>query len=127
MPATTDFLGRETPLESVRRRRFNPSTARAAGKPTREEQHGQRSDAQHQGKEEAEGGVEQEEERRPHPVAVRVGPGAGSAGPEPLRQEELAEQPSTGAALRPLPCGEECRRGRTESRYSAAIIRPAAE
>ena len=31
MPATTDFLGRETPLESVRPRRFNPATARARG------------------------------------------------------------------------------------------------
>src|SRR5262249_11847193 len=92
MPAITDFLGRETPLESVRRRRFNPSTARAAGKPTREEQHGQGSDAQHQGKEEAEGRVEQEEERRPHPLAVRVGPGAGSTGPEPLRQEGVVRK-----------------------------------
>src|SRR5262252_6233509 len=107
MPATTEFLGRETPLESVRRRRFNPSTARArAGKPTREEQHGQGSDAQYQGKEEAEGGVEQEEERRPHPVAVRVGTGAGSAGPESVRQEELAERPIDGAALHPFPFEE---------------------
>ena len=46
VPATTEFLGRETPLESVRLRRFNPSTARVrAGKPPREEQHGQGSDA----------------------------------------------------------------------------------
>src|SRR5262249_58421637 len=99
MPATTEFLGRETPLESVRRRRFNPSTARArAGKPTREERHGQGSDAQQQGKEEAEGGVEQEEKRRSRPVAVRVGAGAASARPESVRQEELAERPIDGAA-----------------------------
>src|SRR6516225_4497283 len=91
------ILSSETPLESVRQRRFNPSTARArAGKPPREEQHGQGSDAQHQGKEEAEGGVEQEEKRRPHPLAVRVGPGASPTGPEPLRQEELAERPIDG-------------------------------
>src|SRR5215471_10477765 len=90
MPATTEFLGRETPLESVRRRRFNPSPLAHAGKPTREEHHGQGSNAQQQGEEEAEGGVEQEEKRRSHPLAVRVGTGAGSAGPESVRQEELS-------------------------------------
>src|SRR6516164_3615079 len=88
--------GSESPLESVRRRRFNPSTPAHAGKPTREEHHGQGSDAQQQGEEEAEGGVEQEEKRRSHALAVRVGPGASPTGPEPLRQEELAERPIDG-------------------------------
>src|SRR5215468_9085878 len=60
-----------------------------AGKPTPEERHGQGSDAQQQGKEEAEGGVEQEEKGRPRPLAVRFGTGAAPAGPESLRQEEL--------------------------------------
>ena len=89
---------------SVARLRLNPCARGAsippplapAGKPTREERHGQGSDAQHQGKEEAEGGVEQEEKRRSHPLAVRVGPGASPTGPEPLRQEELAERPIDG-------------------------------
>src|SRR6516165_2121866 len=88
----------ETPLESVRRRRFNPSTPAHAGKPTREERHGQGSDAQQQGEEEAEGGVEQKEERRPHALAVRAGAGTSAARAESLRQEELAERPQRRAA-----------------------------
>src|SRR5262245_27860871 len=95
---------------TIVRLRLNPCAGGASirpGKPTREEHHGQGSDAQQQGKEKAEGGVEQEEERRPHPLAVRVGPRATSARAEPFRQEELAERPIDGVALHPLPCGEE--------------------
>src|SRR5215470_12435700 len=103
MRATREF--------SPARPRLNPCVGGAsirppsahAGKPTREEHHGQGSDAQQQGKEEAEGGVEQEEERRPHPFAVRVGPGAAPARAESLRQEELAER-RRGAS--PRPCRE---------------------
>src|SRR5215475_734388 len=61
-----------------------------AGKPIREERHGQGSDAQQQGEEEAEGGLEQEEKGRPHALAVRVGPGASPARAESVRQEELS-------------------------------------
>src|SRR5262245_43599404 len=90
MPATREFsLARLRLNPCVRGASIPPPLARA-GKPTREEQHGQGSDAQQQGKEEAEGGVEQEEERRPHALAVRVGTGASPARAEPLRQEELA-------------------------------------
>src|SRR5215471_20562277 len=107
MRATAEF--------SLVRPRLNPCAGGAsilpppapAGKPTREERHGQGSDAQHQGKEETEGGVEQEEEKRPHPLAVRVGTGAGSARPESLRQEELAARPIDGRGASPsLPSGE---------------------
>src|SRR5215831_992945 len=108
MPATRKGCQRPRNF-SVVRLRLNPCVRGAsirpplahAGKPTREERHGQGSDAQQQGKEEAEGGVEQEEERRPHALAVRVGPGATPARPESLRQEELDERPIDGAALRP--------------------------
>src|SRR6516164_7562727 len=74
-----------------------------AGKPIREERHGQGSDAQQQGEEEAEGGLEQEEKRRPRPLAVRFGTGAAPAGPESLRQEELTDR-RRGAS--PRPCGQ---------------------
>jgi hypothetical protein len=84
----TEFSS-ESRLESVRRRRFNHAPS---GKPIREESHGQGSDAQHQGKEEAKGRVEQEEERRPHPVAVRFGPGANPARAKSVRQEELLRE-----------------------------------
>src|SRR5262249_46298657 len=97
MPATRKGCQRPRNF-SVVRLRLNPCVRGAsirpplahAGKPTREERHGQGSDAQQQGKEEAEGGVEQEEERRPHALAVRVGPGATSARAESVRQEELS-------------------------------------
>src|SRR5215831_1624375 len=106
---------RPTAGTTLARPRLNPRAGGAsirpppahAGKPTAEERHGQGSDAQQQGEEEAEGGVEQEEERRPHALAVRVGPGATPARPESLRQEELDERPIDGAALQPLPSGEE--------------------
>src|SRR5262245_50190532 len=91
MPAATEFSRASLRLNPCADGASIPPPLAHASKPTREEQHGQGSDAQYQGKEEAEGGVEQEEERRPHPVAVRVGTGAGSAGPESVRQEELAE------------------------------------
>src|SRR5690349_10169602 len=81
--------GRRTPLESVRRRRFNPFTPHA-GKSSREERHGQGSAAQHQGEEEAEGRVEQEEEGRSQPFALRADAGADTARAEPVRKEELA-------------------------------------
>src|SRR5262245_57670621 len=100
---------------TLARLRLNPCAGGAsippppaqAGKPIWEERHGQGSDAQQQGKEEAEGGVEQEEERRPHALAVRVSAGASAARAESLRQEELAQRPIDGASFHPLPCGEE--------------------
>src|SRR5215467_15202825 len=73
-----------------------------AGKPTPEERHGQGSDAQQQGKEEAEGGVEQEEKGRPRPLAVRFGTGAAPAGPESLRQEKLTELTERRRGASPL-------------------------
>src|SRR5262249_30029332 len=99
---------RPTAQATLARPRLNPCAGGAsirppsahAGKPAWEEHHGQGSDAQHQGKEEAEGGVEQEEEKRSHALAVRVGPGANPARAESLRQKELAARPQ-GA----LPCG----------------------
>src|SRR5262249_28811113 len=66
------------------------SIPRAGGQPIREECHGQGSDAQQQGEEEAEGRVEQEEEGGPQPLAVRPGAGANPARAEPVREEELA-------------------------------------
>src|SRR6516225_9719714 len=107
MPASAHRKGCERPRDfSLATPRLNPCAGGAsirpppahAGKSIREERHGQGSDAQQQGKEEAEGGVEQEEKRRPRPLAVRFGTGAAPAGPESLRQEELTEPPSDGAA-----------------------------
>src|SRR5215510_685437 len=103
---------------------------RKAGKPTREERHGQGSDAQQQGKEEAEGGVEQEEERRPHALAVRVGPGASPARAESLRQEELSARRRGVLPCRRVASPESAAwggRAAQSQRYSAAIILPAAE
>src|SRR5204863_4173382 len=73
----------------MRRQRLNSFSAHA-GKPNREERHGQGSDAQQQGEEKTEGRVEQEEEGQPHHVAVRPGAGANPARAEPVRQEDLA-------------------------------------
>src|SRR6266446_5850964 len=92
---------RPTAEATVARLRLNPCVRGAsirpplahASKPTPEERHGQGSDAQQQGKEEAEGGLEQEEKGRSRPLAVRVGTGAAPAWPESLRQEELAARP----------------------------------
>src|SRR5262245_28139475 len=106
MRATTEFSLASLRLNPCADGASIPPPLAHASKPTREEQHGQGSDAQHQGKEEAEGGVEQEEERRPHPLAVRVGTGARPAVPESVRQEELAERPIDGAALHPFPFEE---------------------
>src|SRR5215467_9897562 len=130
MRATREF--------SLARPRLNPCAGGAsigpppakAGKPTPEERHGQGSDAQQQGKEEAEGGVEQEEKGRPRPLAVCFGTGAAPARAESLRQEELTER-RRGASARP--CGESrlararCEAGARSQRYSAAMIPPAAE
>ncbi len=74
-------------LESCAVRRFNPSTARARGQANMGGTHGQGSDAQQQGEEEAEGGLEQEEKRRPRPLAVRFGTGAAPARPEPFAKK----------------------------------------
>src|SRR6266568_2173736 len=131
---------RATTKLTLARLRLNPCAGGAsippppahAGKPTWEERHGQGSDAEQQGEEEAKGGVEQEEERRPRPLAVRFGTGAAPARPESLRQEELAERPIDGEALHLTLAGRVAspERGvgqaRTQSqRYSAAIILPA--
>src|SRR5215470_18452819 len=127
---------RPTAGTTLARPRLNPRAGGAsirpppahAGKPTPEERHGQGSDAQQQGEEEAEGGLEQEEKGRPRPLAVRFGTGAAPAGPESLRQEELTER-RRGASV----CGESrlararCEAGARSQRYSAAMIRPAAE
>src|SRR5262249_24568914 len=64
--------------------------------------HGERSDAKQQGKEEAEGRAQQEEEGRPRPVAVRSG-AARAARPEPLWQEGLASREAGRAARRDRP------------------------
>src|SRR3984893_7927559 len=50
--------------------------------------HGQGPDARQQGEEETEGRVEQEEERRGRPLALRAD--AKPAGPESVRQEDVA-------------------------------------
>src|SRR5262249_34577893 len=92
---------------SPARPRLNPCAGGAsirppsadAGKPTREERHGQGSDAQQQGKEEAEGGVEQEEKGRPYPLAVRAGTGAAPARAEPLRQEGIVTRQATAEGM----------------------------
>src|SRR5215813_5740761 len=99
---------RPTAEAALARPRLNPCAGGAsirpppakAGKPAPEERHGQGSDAQQQGKEEAEGGVEQEEKGRPRPLAVRFGTGAAPAGPESLRQEELTARRRGASPLR---------------------------
>ena len=101
---------RPTDEATLARPRLNPRASGAsirpppahAGKPTWEERHGQGSDAQQQGEEEAEGGVEQEEKGRPRPLAVRFGTGAAPAGPESLRQEESIRQTRWRARSNPL-------------------------
>src|SRR5947209_10811449 len=128
MPATTELTLASLRLNPCAGGASIPPPPAHAGKPTREERHGQGSDAQQQGEEEAEGGVEQEEKRRPRPLAVRFGTGAAPARPESLRQEELAERPIDGEALHPFGEGRSVKAGGAQSqRYSAAIIRPAAE
>src|SRR5215813_5393976 len=101
---------RPTAEAALARPRLNPCAGGAsirpppakAGKPAPEERHGQGSDAQQQGKEEAEGGVEQEEKGRPRPLAVCFGTGAAPAGPESLRQEESIRQTRWRARSNPL-------------------------
>src|SRR6516164_11255570 len=100
MRAPSDF--------SVATPRLNPCAGGAsirpppaqAGKPTPEERHGQGSDAQQQGKEEAEGGVEQEEKGRPRPLAVRFGTGAAPARAESLRQEGIVTRQADAEGMR---------------------------
>src|SRR6516225_3353237 len=136
MPASAHRKGCERPRDfSLATPRLNPCAGGAsiraphahAGKSIREERHGQGSDAQQQGEEEAEGGVEQEEKGRPRPLAVRFGTGAAPAGPESLRQEELTER-RRGARLS-LPKGSPrhsaCEAGARSQRYSAAMTPPA--
>src|SRR5262249_788941 len=80
--------------------------------------HGERSDAKQQGKEEAEGRAQQEEEGRPRPVVVRSG-AARAARPEPLWQEGLASREAGRAARRDRPGKRVRLRNRAQTRYSA--------
>ena len=90
---------------AARGRRLNPRVGSASiqspharANQIREERHGQGSDAQYQGKEKAEGRVEQEEEGGPRPLAVRTGAGANPARAESVREERpIKEDNGRGA------------------------------
>src|SRR5262249_33947827 len=86
-----------------------------------EERHGQGSDAQQQGEEKTEGRVEQEEEGRPRPLAVRPGPGANPARADAAREEDLAAPGA--AAITPRRSSSPQRNGGRRSSTSAGTHR----